>query len=175
MFVRKRASGNQLIEAYRDENGNPRQRVVCNLGKHDTPEAALEALRAELDGLLEEPRELEAQAARFEAWLSTRYVRGLMKWHDGEVPPLSEALQMAQKAVAYVDYEWGSYNPALEDIAGYALDFVGTDGKDLSDFLWKVRELEEMREEARDARQEVEPKVRTLQERISTLEAVVSK
>jgi hypothetical protein len=174
MFVKKRKGRNLLVESYR-ENGKVRQRTIVNLGEHESPEEALEALRAEVDGLLEEPSALEAEARRFEARLSAQYVRGLMKWHDGEVPPLSKALEMAQKAVRYVDYDWGSYDPALEDIAGYALDFVGTDGKDLSVFLWKVRELEERREEARAAWEAVAPQARALRERIATLEGVVTK
>jgi hypothetical protein len=55
MFIRKRISKNkyskegfsesyQLIETYREE-GKVKQRVICNLGRDATPEAALERAR----------------------------------------------------------------------------------------------------------------------------------
>jgi hypothetical protein len=172
MFVRKRASGNQLIEAYRDENGNPRQRVVCNLGEHETPEEALEAAKVELDELLAKPRKLEAHAARYEERMKEEFEYPLQKWHGGEIPPLAEVLERAAGLVELARSGYPS-DPNLED-SEYAADFVDTWGWDVSDFVLDVRELEELREEAREAREAVEPEERSLRERIATLEGVVS-
>jgi hypothetical protein len=59
-FIRTRGATTALIEAYRDEEGRPRQRLVANLhGEPDTLSALAklaarrEALRAELDSLQE--------------------------------------------------------------------------------------------------------------------------
>ena len=68
MFIRKRISKNkrgftesyQLIETYREE-GKVKQRIVCNLGRDATPEAALETAHQWM--------------SKYEEWLSRREQR----------------------------------------------------------------------------------------------------
>jgi phage shock protein A len=160
MFVRKRKGGNQLIESYRDEAGKPRQRVVCNLGKHATPEEALEAARAELAALLAEPRRLEERIKRTEDFIRVPYERALDEWHGGEVPTLASVLEMAQRD--------------LNEMTGYADSFVGSHDNDLSEFIWDMRELENARTKAREAYKVVADKADALRERIATLEGVLA-
>jgi hypothetical protein len=110
MFVRKRANGNQLLEAYRDEEGKKRNRVVCSLGEHETPEAALEAAEAELEALLERPRRAARRVATYEERFKDDYAEGLAKWHGGEIPPLEEVLELARGIHAQAGYDpaWGA-------------------------------------------------------------------
>jgi hypothetical protein len=173
MFVRKRAGGNQLVESYRDDAGRPRQRVVCNLGKHETPEEALEAARSELEDLLAEPRRLERSIARNEAYLKKQYARGLERWHGGGLPPLEEVIEMASERVKPVDYRDNWPRDTNLEHVDYVKDFVLGYGRDLSDFIWELRDREEWKEEARAAREAVAQEESALRERIATLEGVL--
>jgi hypothetical protein len=78
-FVRKRGTTTALIEAYRDEAGRPRQRVLANLhGEPDTLSALAklaarrEALRAELEPL----RQYKADASEFYAVFKAQGYQG---------------------------------------------------------------------------------------------------
>ncbi|MBA3491168.1 MAG: hypothetical protein H0T55_03705 [Rubrobacteraceae bacterium] len=180
MFVRKRASGNQLIESYRDEAGRPRQRVVCNLGKHETPEEALEEARLVLEDLLTEARKAEARADRFEERMREEYEMPLEKWHGGEIPALDDLIERVSKLVRPIEVRWEYpeyYDPA--DSHEYAADFTDSYGRGIEEFVYDVRELEELRKKAREARQRVAPEEEKLREKIATLshigEGVVSK
>jgi len=170
MFVRKRAGGNQLLESYRDpETGKPKQRVICNLGEHESPEEALEAARAELDELLREVHVAEARVAGLKAGIKEDYARPLEKWHGGEVPPLEVVLDKAREMVR----QYGGYDGEESYIGDFATyDRFGP--VQLEDFIWTLRELEDLRARARAARAGVKPKERKLRERIAVLERVLS-
>ena len=177
MFVRRRTSGNQLIESYRDADGKPRQRVVCSLGRHETPEDALGAAVEELLGVLEEPQRAEARSVRFEERMKDQYDWQLEKWHGGEVPPLEEVIERAREGIRP---EWERYerpderhDPAKS--SEYARDFMGAYEEDLAEFVYDVRELEELRAKAVVARKAVAEKEQKLRARIETLRGVVSK
>jgi hypothetical protein len=174
MFVRKRKSGNQLLESYRDEHGKVKQRVIANLGPHESPAAALEALRGELEALgSERIREAEQRVAVAEARIKAIYGEGLDEWHDGEIPPLAEVLEKAREAA--LSYKWGGTD-AWDD---YADSFASYDEEgepvELDNFIWSLRKLKALREEERGAWGAIEPKASNLRERIGILEAVVSK
>ncbi len=170
MFVRKRASGNQLLESYRDpETGKPKHRVICNLGKHGTPEEALEGAREELDALLHEARREEIYAEALEWTIKNTYSRGLDLWHGGEIPTLEEVLTEAQEAAK--SGVWGDGDPYAD-----AFDVVGGfDTRGLAEFIWELRRLYTARERARVLREKVAPKERKLREKIAMLEDVVAK
>jgi hypothetical protein len=179
MFVRKRANGNQLLEAYRDEEGKKRNRVVCSLGEHETPEAALEAAEAELEALLERPRRAARRVATYEERFKDDYAEGLAKWHGGEIPPLEEVLELARGIHAQAGYDpaWGrKMDPFLEG-SEYAMDFIiynGYEAIELHEYIWDLRDLEKVRAEAQAAWDAGAPERRRLEERIAALKAVVS-
>jgi hypothetical protein len=178
MFVRKRASGNQLLESYRDpETGKPKQRVICNLGEHESPEEALEAARAELDELLREVHVAEARVAGLEAGIKEDYARPLEKWHGGEVPPLEVVLDKAREMVRHYGGYDGDLDYGYDGEESYIGNFATYDRfgpVQLEDFIWTLRELEDRRARARAARAAVKPKERKLRERIAVLERVLS-
>jgi hypothetical protein len=79
VFVRMRGTTTGLIEAYRDENGRPRQRLLANLhGEPDTLNALAKlaarrkALRTELDAL----RQDEVGADQFYAVFTGKVLAG---------------------------------------------------------------------------------------------------
>jgi hypothetical protein len=79
VFVRMRGTTTGLIEAYRDENGRPRQRLLANLhGEPDTLSALAKlaarrkALRTELDAL----RQDEVGADQFSAVFTGKVLAG---------------------------------------------------------------------------------------------------
>lgn len=173
MFVRKRPSGNQLLESYR-ENGKVRQRVVFNLGHHENPEAALAEAEAELEELEERVEAAEGLVQRnIEDWIKPRWRRGLEAHHGGKVPTLEEVIELARKAVRPRRYGERSLDPNLES-SDYAQAFVGMGGDDLSEFIWDLRNLEDLKAEARTVREDVEPHAILLQGQIELLRGVVS-
>jgi hypothetical protein len=170
VFVRKRASGNQLLESYRDpETGKPKHRVICNLGKHGTPEEALEGAREELDALLHEARREEIYAEALEWTIKNTYSRGLDLWHGGEIPTIEEVLTEAQEAAK--SEVWGDGDPYAD-----AFDVVrGFDTRGLAEFIGELRRLYAARERAHAHRESTAPQERKLREKIALLEDVVSK
>ncbi len=83
-FVRRRtttagAVSTTLVEAYRDENGRPRQRILANLHGADTLLEALAKLAAQRELLKKEKAELEPElegAARFYETFTTAVLTG---------------------------------------------------------------------------------------------------
>ncbi len=83
-FVRRRTTkagsvSTTLVEAYRDENGRPRQRILANLHGADTLLEALAKLSAQRERLRKEKAELEPElesAARFYETFTTAVLSG---------------------------------------------------------------------------------------------------
>ena len=173
MFVRKRPSGNQLLESYR-EGGKVRQRVVFNLGQHETPEAALAEAEAELAALEAEVQAAEARVdRRVEEWIKPQWQHGLDEWHDGEIPTLAEVIELASKQLKPVRYGERAADPSMQH-SEYAQAFVGTYGDDLSEFIWDLRDLEDLKAEASTVRADAEPHAIILRNQIELLRGVVS-
>ena len=97
----------QLVENYWDrEAGRPRQRVLAHLGKHETPEDALEDLRkklADLEGskLYKQVWEYRATAARWEKSMRRKYGAVLDRYWDGRTPSEVEHKERAYDTSAY--------------------------------------------------------------------------
>jgi len=172
MFVRKRPSGNQLLESYR-EGGKSRQRVIFNLGHHETPEAALTEAETELEALQGKVEAAEARVDRHvEEWIKPRWQHGLEEWHDGEIPTLEDVIERARGAVLTRRYGDSSLDPNLQH-SDYAQAFVGIHGDDLSEFIWDLRNLEDLKAEASAVREDAEPHAIILRNQIELLRGVV--
>src|SRR5512143_773567 len=73
-FIRKRITKNRivstaLVEAYRDENGKPRQRLIANLRGAETLAEALGRLAAERDSLRKERAKLAPHIEWAQDWV----------------------------------------------------------------------------------------------------------
>jgi len=80
----------QIVKAVR-VNGKPTHRVVCYLGKHKSPGAALEAAYQDLEALDTAPLHDKLTAAvaavrHDEDRIKMRRATALNKWHGGEIP-----------------------------------------------------------------------------------------
>jgi hypothetical protein len=165
MFVR----GKRLLESFRDEDGNSRQREVLNFKPHKTPEEALEAYRGELEHL----RARASEAAEMEEYVKETWTRGLQEYYEGEIPPLAVVVGRALTEM--------SEHPPEDFVAadthepfhtGYTESFmeVAEDRTlDLSDFIEALRTLEGRRDIAGQAEEDIHP----LEEKITILEGAV--
>jgi hypothetical protein len=82
-------------------------------------------------------------------------------------------LEQARGAILSRRYGESSLDPNLEH-SEYAMAFVEEGGDDLAEFIWDLRNLEELKAEARAVREDAEPETIVLRKQIELLRSVVS-